>query len=121
MINNHQGQAFVEIFLACLVSISVFIGIFAAIYWLSLRIYSSYYLYEGVICNVHSPIAVCEQKTASHISKFPMTKNVHVKFDKKVSRKSYQIHGKLSVANALCKDCRMLEIKDSAYVPKTYR
>lgn len=121
MTNNHKGQAMIEIFLACLVGTVVLIGTFAVIYWLSLRIFSSYYLYEGVVCAVHSPIRICEQKTRQHILKFPMMKEIKVKLNKKTSRKSYQIYGSLRVKNSFCNNCGVLDIEDSVYVPKTYR
>jgi hypothetical protein len=118
---TNRGQAFVEMILASGIGILVFAGLLSAIYWLSLRIYSSYYLYESLVCNVHSTVKICEMQLKTQIKKFPLTENMEIDFIKKQSRKSYQIEAHLRVKNSYCKHCKVLDVKDSVYVPKTYR
>jgi hypothetical protein len=118
---TNRGQAFVEMALVSGIAMLVFSGILTTLYWLGLRVYSSHYLYESLVCNLHSTTTNCEKFLESKIMKFPLVQKVQIHFYKKDSQKSYQIKAHLQITNEFCKVCETLEIKDSIYVPKTYR
>lgn len=118
---TNRGQAFIEALLVMLVSASVVSLSLVAVYWISLRIFINHHFYESLVCHIHSSSYECRTSFEKQVRSLPLIKNVEVKYHTKETTKSLQIFGEIQIMSSYCQNCSFLHLKDSVYVPKTYR
>ncbi len=117
---TNRGQALLELVVMSSVILLIIAMSITVIYRTALHVYTGHYLYENLICNIHTQGSLCKSSLYKQLIAFPLLSIRKFEVEKIETKRAFKISGVLQIKDPICVNCRPIYFKDSVYVPKVF-